>query len=114
MEDALSIPCFKEKSNGFVVKRSDYSQQQAFSPLPDAFSDFADEDTWMKMNRGYIADLDSLQITSARKVQSFSPIVSTDVSFILLYILQLHFFLGLWAWLSTSTSLVYISILHAY
>lgn len=35
------------------------------------FGDFADEDTWMKMNKGYIADLDSLHTTPSRKVQSF-------------------------------------------
>ncbi|GAA0159238.1 hypothetical protein LIER_16063 [Lithospermum erythrorhizon] len=77
-EDALRTPCFKANPNGFVAKRSDYTRQPEFSPLPDAFSDFADEDMWMKMNRGYIADLDSLQIASARKFQSISSINSTD------------------------------------
>lgn len=31
----------------------------------------ADEDEWLKLNKGYTADLDSLQITPAIKVQSF-------------------------------------------
>ncbi|KAK4390387.1 Kinesin-like protein KIN-7N [Sesamum angolense] len=48
-------------------------QEDAFkcSPLPDTFGDIADEDTWMRMNKGYIPDLDSLHMTPARKVQSF-------------------------------------------
>lgn len=69
-EDAFSTPCFKANPNAFVSRRSYYSKQPECSPLPDAFSDFADEDTWMKMNRGYVADLDLLHITPARKVQS--------------------------------------------
>ncbi|PPE01243.1 hypothetical protein GOBAR_DD01737 [Gossypium barbadense] len=59
--------------NAFVAKRSNYSELPDFSPLPDSFSNVADEDTWFKMNKGYIADLDSLQTTPARKVQSFPP-----------------------------------------
>ncbi|KAG8491951.1 hypothetical protein CXB51_015277 [Gossypium anomalum] len=70
----FKTPCFKETSNNaFVVKRSNYSELPDFSPLPDSFSNVADEDTWFKMNKGYIADLDSLQTTPARKVQSFPP-----------------------------------------
>ncbi|CAI9115993.1 OLC1v1017027C1 [Oldenlandia corymbosa var. corymbosa] len=67
--DAFSTPCFKALPKSFVVSRSHYSNQPECSPLPDTLNDFADEDTWMKMNKGYIADLDSLQ-TPARKVQS--------------------------------------------
>ncbi|KAK9270679.1 hypothetical protein L1049_026261 [Liquidambar formosana] len=70
-EDAFKTPCFKAIPNAFVVKRSSYSRLPDYSPFPDTFSNVADEDTWMKMNKGYIADLDSLQITPARKVQSF-------------------------------------------
>ncbi|KAA8538272.1 hypothetical protein F0562_027905 [Nyssa sinensis] len=70
-EDAFRTPCFKAVPNAFVVKRSNYSSQPEYSPLPDTISNIADEDTWLKMNRGYIADLDSLHITPARKVQSF-------------------------------------------
>lgn len=51
-----------------------------YSPLPDTFSNVADEDTWLKMNKGYIADLDSLQLTPARKVQSFPSSDATPVS----------------------------------
>ncbi|XVF39773.1 hypothetical protein PTKIN_Ptkin01aG0059400 [Pterospermum kingtungense] len=71
--DDFKTPCFKAAPNAFVAKRSNYSQLPDFSPLPDSFSNVADEDTWFKMNKGYIADLDSLQITPARKVQSFPP-----------------------------------------
>ncbi|KAB2023602.1 hypothetical protein ES319_D06G030500v1 [Gossypium barbadense] len=75
----FKTPCFKETSNSaFVAKRSNYSELPDFklpdfSPVPDSFSNVADEDTWFKMNKGYIADLDSLQTTPARKVQSFPP-----------------------------------------
>ncbi|XWS24081.1 hypothetical protein CRYUN_Cryun28dG0070300 [Craigia yunnanensis] len=71
--DDFKTPSFKAAPNSFVSKRSNYSQLPDFSPLPDSFSNVADEDTWFKMNKGYIADLDSLQTTPARKVQSFPP-----------------------------------------
>ncbi|XP_058222021.1 kinesin-like protein KIN-7N isoform X2 [Rhododendron vialii] len=70
-EDAFSTPCFKAVPNAFVMKRSNYCQQPEYSPLPDTFSNVADEDTWLKMNKGYKVDLDSLHMTPARKVQSF-------------------------------------------
>lgn len=91
-EDAFTTPCFKANTNAFVARRSQYSQQPEYSPLPDAFNDFADEDTWMKMNRGYVADLDSLHITPARKVQSFP---STDV--ITLILIWFHCFVTLFS-----------------
>ncbi|XWS21313.1 hypothetical protein CRYUN_Cryun30bG0045100 [Craigia yunnanensis] len=71
--DDFKTPCFKAAPNAFVAKRSNYSQLPDLSPLPDSFSNVADEDTWFKMNKGYIADLDSLHTTPARKVQSFPP-----------------------------------------
>ncbi|KAE8728289.1 Detected protein of confused Function [Hibiscus syriacus] len=71
--DDFKTPCFKAAGNAFIAMRSNNSQLPDFSPLPDSFSNVADEDTWFKMNKGYIADLDSLQMTSARKVQSFPP-----------------------------------------
>ncbi|KGN62686.2 kinesin-like protein KIN-7N [Cucumis sativus] len=70
-EDGFVTPCFKAPPNAFVAKRSDYSIPPEFSPLPDAFSNVADEDAWLKLNKGFVADLDSLQTTPARKVQSF-------------------------------------------
>ncbi|KAL6207963.1 hypothetical protein ACLB2K_018915 [Fragaria x ananassa] len=69
----FTTPSSKAAPNAFVAKRSNYSPLPSFSPLPDAFSNVVDEDTWMKMNKGYIADLDSIQMTPARKVQSFPP-----------------------------------------
>ena len=88
-EDAFSTPCFKAIPNAFVARRSHYSNQPECSPLPDTLIDFADEDTWMRMNKGYIADLDSVQITPARKVQSFPP---GNVTFLILT--WLHSFFG--------------------
>ncbi|XP_041020030.1 kinesin-like protein KIN-7N isoform X2 [Juglans microcarpa x Juglans regia] len=80
--DAFRTPCFKAAPKAFVVKRSDYSMLPDYSPLPDTFSNVADEDTWLKMNKGYIADLDSLQLTPARKVQSFPSSDATPPSLI--------------------------------
>ncbi|XP_073021338.1 kinesin-like protein KIN-7N isoform X2 [Primulina eburnea] len=70
-EKGFSTPCYKAAPNVFVAKRSQHLMQSEFSPLPDSFSNFADEDTWMKMNKGFMVDLDSLHTTPARKVQSF-------------------------------------------
>lgn len=69
--DTFSTPCFKAAPNVFVAKRSHYSSHPECSPLPDMFGDFVDEDTWTKMNKGFIADLDSIHMTPLRKVQSF-------------------------------------------
>ncbi|KAL4284852.1 hypothetical protein GQ457_16G015530 [Hibiscus cannabinus] len=71
--DNFKTPCFKGAGNVFVAMRSSNSALPDFSPLPDSFSNVADEDTWFKMNKGYIADLDSVHTTPARKVQSFPP-----------------------------------------
>ncbi|KAK4277386.1 hypothetical protein QN277_015393 [Acacia crassicarpa] len=69
--DIFRTPCLKVPSNAFVATRSNSSTMPDYSPLPDAFSNVADENTWLKLNKGYVADLDSLQVTPARKVQSF-------------------------------------------
>lgn len=69
--DSFRTPCSKASSKDFVVKRSNYSMMPDDSPLPDTFSNIADEDMWLKMNKGYKADLDLLEITPGRKVQSF-------------------------------------------
>ncbi|KAF9687474.1 hypothetical protein SADUNF_Sadunf02G0097300 [Salix dunnii] len=76
-EDVFGTPTFKAAPNAFVGKRSDYSRVPDFSPLPDTYSNVADEDTWLKMNRGFVADLDSIHMTTAREFQSFS---SSDVT----------------------------------
>uniref|UniRef100_A0A7N1A5D7 Kinesin-like protein n=1 Tax=Kalanchoe fedtschenkoi TaxID=63787 RepID=A0A7N1A5D7_KALFE len=70
-EEAFRTPCFKAAPSAFVARRGIYSKLPDFSPLPNAFSTVADEDTWQRLNKGYIADLDSLQVTPARRVQSF-------------------------------------------
>ncbi|WKA09796.1 hypothetical protein VitviT2T_027416 [Vitis vinifera] len=51
--------------------RQSLKEESIDSHSTDAISNVADEDTWLKMNKGYVADLDSLQITPARRVQSF-------------------------------------------
>ncbi|XP_028806944.1 kinesin-like protein KIN-7N [Neltuma alba] len=75
-EDIFGTPCLKAPSNAFVATRSNYSTMPDYSPLPDAFSNVADENTWLKLNKGYVADLDSLQATPARQVQSFQGCLS--------------------------------------
>ncbi|KFK40879.1 hypothetical protein AALP_AA2G054200 [Arabis alpina] len=66
--DVPGTPCFKSASHSFVVARSNYSLSE-FSPMVDSLGDVADEDTWMKLNKGFVADLDKLQFTPAVKCQ---------------------------------------------
>ena len=82
--DIFKSPCLKTNPSAFVAERSKYSTLPDYSPLPDAFSNVADEDLWLKMNNGYVADLDSLQTTPTRKVQSFPTSDTTPVSLYLL------------------------------
>lgn len=73
-EEAFSTPSFKAAPNSFVARRSNYApiSDSDSSPAPDAFNNVADEDAWMKLNKGFVADLDSLHITPAVKVRSLS------------------------------------------
>ena len=94
-EDAFTTPCFKAIPNAFVAKRSNYAQHE-YSPLPDTLSNIADEDAWLKMNKGYVADLDSIQMTPARKVQSFpfndiTPVSSFFCIYPTLYVFMVQF-----------------------
>ncbi|KAI3689094.1 hypothetical protein L2E82_47042 [Cichorium intybus] len=68
--DAFSTPTFKPNPNAFVAKRSNYSRTPIYSPLPNEFGDVADEDTWFKMNNGFIADLDSIRMTPPKQLSS--------------------------------------------
>ncbi|XP_019436967.1 PREDICTED: kinesin-like protein KIN-7N [Lupinus angustifolius] len=70
-EDIFKSPGIKKAPSAFVVKRSKYMALPDCSPPPHAFNNVADEDMWLRMNNGYVADLDSLQATPARKFQSF-------------------------------------------
>lgn len=94
--DIFKSPCLKTAS-AFVVKRSRNSTLPDSSPsLPEAFSNVADEDMWLKMNNGYVADLDSLQITPTRNIQSFPLSDTTPVSsYLYFYFLKGNFFLCL-------------------
>ncbi|KAL5988290.1 hypothetical protein ACLOJK_036053 [Asimina triloba] len=76
-EDSFGTPCFKAFPNSFVIKRSDYSRFPDSSPVPDDFVDVADENMWMKLNKGHTTDLDSLRMTPDRR-QDSSP--NTDTS----------------------------------
>ncbi|CAH1434763.1 unnamed protein product [Lactuca virosa] len=68
--DAFSTPTFKPIPNSFVAKRCYNSRTPLYSPLPDAFGDVVDEDTWFKMNNGFIADLDSIHMTPPKQLSS--------------------------------------------
>ncbi|KAF8079579.1 hypothetical protein N665_1017s0002 [Sinapis alba] len=67
--DVPGTPCFKSAEHSFVVARSNYSGLSDFSPMMDSLGDVADEDTWTKLNKGFVADLDQLQFTPAIKSQ---------------------------------------------
>lgn len=62
-----------------MVARSNYSLSE-FSPMVDSLGDVADEDTWMKLNKGFVADLDKLQFTPAVKCQPTPLSMATTVS----------------------------------
>lgn len=78
--DIFRSPCLKTPPSTFVARRPKNSTLPDFSPPPVAFSNVADEDMWLKMNNGYVADLDSLQTTPFRKVQSFPSSETIPVS----------------------------------
>ncbi|KAF8045340.1 hypothetical protein N665_5151s0001, partial [Sinapis alba] len=67
--DVPGSPCFISAERSFVVARSNYSGLSDFSPMVHSFGDMADEDTWTKLNKGFVADLDTLQFTPAVKSQ---------------------------------------------
>ncbi|CAE5962599.1 unnamed protein product [Arabidopsis arenosa] len=70
ISDVTGTPCFKSASRSFVVARSNnYSGLSDFSPMVHSLGDVADEDTWMKLNKGFVADLDQIQFTPAVKCQ---------------------------------------------
>lgn len=95
-EDAFKTPNFKEKPNDFVVKRSNCSREFESSPLPDNFANVADEDLWIRLNKGCTTDLDMLQMTPDMKYQSC---LSSDISvvsyqsFMIIVLLFISFFI---------------------
>ncbi|XP_076889484.1 kinesin-like protein KIN-7N [Bidens hawaiensis] len=65
--DAFSTPTFKPAPHAFVAKRSYKLTPPEYSPLPYECGVVADEDTWFKMNNGFIPDLDLLSMTPAKQ-----------------------------------------------
>ncbi|CAH8306145.1 unnamed protein product [Eruca vesicaria subsp. sativa] len=55
-------PCFKSPTRSFVVARLNYSG------LPD-FNDLADEDTWSRLNKGFVQHRDKFQFTPTVRSQ---------------------------------------------
>lgn len=70
-EDSFRTPNFKSVPTAFVMSRSSYTQMTEFSPISDDIADVADEDTWLKMNKGLTTDLDAIQMTPFNNNQSF-------------------------------------------
>ncbi|CAO2144387.1 unnamed protein product [Urochloa humidicola] len=65
--DALKTPDSKYKSDGFVARRSRYSDDVDFSPIPENLDNIADDDLWTRLNKGCVTDLDMLQMTPGLK-----------------------------------------------
>ncbi|KAJ0231520.1 Kinesin-like protein KIN-7N [Hirschfeldia incana] len=73
-------PCFESAKPSFVVARSNYSALSDFSPIVDSLGDVADEDTWTKLNKGFVPDLDQLQFTPAIKRRQTTPLTAASTS----------------------------------
>ncbi|CAN6363112.1 unnamed protein product [Urochloa humidicola] len=65
--DALKTPDSKYKPDGFVARRSRYSDDVDFSPIPENLGNIADEDLWTRLNKGCVTDLDMLEMTPGLK-----------------------------------------------
>lgn len=90
-EDSFRTP-FKSGPTAFVMSRSNYSQMAEFSLISDDIADVADENTWLKVNKGLTTDLDTIQMTPFDNNQSSLifhklPVSNMDWSF--------HGYLGL-------------------
>ena len=78
--DFPGSPCFKSTEPSFVVARSSYLGLSDFSPMVHSFGDMADKDTWTKLNKGFVADLDKIQFTPAVRSQPTPLTTPTMVS----------------------------------
>ncbi|CAN6372326.1 unnamed protein product [Urochloa humidicola] len=65
--DALKTPDSKYRPNDFVARRSRYSDDVDFSPIPENLDNIADEDLWTRLNKGCVTDLDMLEMTPGLK-----------------------------------------------
>uniref|UniRef100_A0A0A9ER83 Kinesin-like protein n=1 Tax=Arundo donax TaxID=35708 RepID=A0A0A9ER83_ARUDO len=65
--DTLKTPDSNYTQDGFVARRSRYSNDVEFSPIPENLDNVADEDLWMRLNKGCITDLDMLEMTPGPK-----------------------------------------------
>ncbi|KAF3600374.1 hypothetical protein F2Q69_00036563, partial [Brassica cretica] len=64
-----------------LVARSSYLGLSDFSPMVHSFGDMADKDTWTKLNKGFVADLDKIQFTPAVRSQPTPLTTPTMVKF---------------------------------
>lgn len=65
--DSLKTPDSKYIPDGFVARRSRYSNDVEFSPIPENLGTTADEDLWTRLNKGCVTDLDMLEMTPGLK-----------------------------------------------
>ncbi|PSS19699.1 Kinesin-like protein [Actinidia chinensis var. chinensis] len=71
IENLSSLVTFSDSDGKSSQVTTTQSLKEESSDSHNTLSNIADEDTWLKMNKGYVADLDSIHMTPARKVQSF-------------------------------------------
>ncbi|PKU83466.1 kinesin-like protein KIN-7L [Dendrobium catenatum] len=80
--NTFTTPIFKAMPDQFVVKRSNHSKAFDSSPLPENFTNTANEDLWLQLNKGFRTDLDALQMTPNvryRAAQSNDTSIGTDL-----------------------------------
>nr|CAB3491723.1 unnamed protein product [Digitaria exilis] len=65
--DSLKTPDSKYIPDSFVARRSRYSNDVEFSPIPENLGTTADEDLWTRLNKGCVTDLDMLEMTPGLK-----------------------------------------------
>nr|CAD1822374.1 unnamed protein product [Ananas comosus var. bracteatus] len=79
--DEFRTPDLKQMSNVFVARRSNCSKDLDSSPIPENFANIADEDLWMRLNKGCTTDLDMLQTPRIKRRSFSSREISLDQPF---------------------------------
>ncbi|XP_020591197.1 kinesin-like protein KIN-7L [Phalaenopsis equestris] len=61
--NTFTTPIYRAMPDQFVVKRANLSKAFDSSPLPENFTNIANEDLWQQLNKGFRTDLDALEMT---------------------------------------------------
>lgn len=80
--------------------------------MVDSLGDVADEDTWMKLNKGFVADLDKIQFTPTVKCQPTPLTTATTVSRYIYFTPVIYQYWIICAWKLTESH--WIETLDAY